>query len=72
MEHNRENGNRGGHPGGDVPCDGQKGNAALHFEGMNYEQRREPYFTKRQANRNSDLKNASGTAEHDLDGRSPI
>ena len=48
MEQNRENGNRGGHPGGAGSNESRRQNSDQGFEGMNYEQRRVPYFNKRQ------------------------
>ncbi len=72
MEQNRESGNRGGQPGGEVPGDRQRGMPAHGFEGMNYEQRREPYYTKRQPSRQNDHENPAGASENNRDDRSPI
>lgn len=72
MEHNRENGNRGGHPGGGSYNDSGRYNPEQGFEGMNYEQRREPYFNKRQQqNSHPATDDVSGSSEHKQDDRSP-
>ena len=73
MEHNRESGNRGGHPGGNAPAGKDRQAAADGFEGMNYEQRREPYFTKRQQTRiHPDSDHFSGSSEYSIDGNPAI
>lgn len=73
MEQNRESGYRGGHPGGGSYNDSGRQRIENGFEGMNYEQRREPYFTKRQQQHTHYPSNdASGSCEHKQDDRSPM
>ncbi len=72
MEQNRDNTNRGGQPGGSGNEYGRN-KAEQGFEGMNYEQRREPYKSDRQqklANKNGQGRN--GRSDGEAGDRSPV
>lgn len=68
MEQNRENESRGGHPGGSMNESGMQ-RAEQGFEGMNFEQHREPYKSRQQQYTRNKGNNASGAFEHNGDDR---
>lgn len=73
MEQNREKNNQNGHPGAGYANGARRQNAEQGFEGMNYEQRREPYVPAgRQPNNTRSQEDAAGGSQREQDDRSPI
>lgn len=71
MEQNRENNNRGGHPGSGSASETGRQRQESGFEGMNYEQRREPYFNRgSQSMGHSRNEDQGSNADHNQDDRS--
>ena len=64
MENTRENEARGGRPGGNSAGDGGRQMPANGFEGMNYEQRREPYYSRQQRSASRQNDEQSESSDH--------